>query len=97
MNKLLQAIVADQQVYSDAPLWEEVKSYGKIKVDDKTVSISESQYGHSLKIDTGKGVCYIKLRSSAKTDKKEYTVADFAATRDGEYGVRAGVVKRMAY
>lgn len=97
MNELLQQIIADQTIYSNAPLWEEVKSYGTLQVDGTTVSLSESKYGHSLKINTDSGVVYIKLRSSAATDKPQYTVADFAATRDGDYGVRAGVVKRMAY
>lgn len=99
MANLLDQITDGVRSYSDAPLWEEVKVFGKVKVDDKQVRVSSSQYGHSLAIVKADGsVCYIKLRSNADHTKKEFTVADFTATRDSSsYGVNAGDMKRMAY
>lgn len=99
MSNLLEQITDGIQSYSETPLWEEVKTFGKVKVDGKQVRVSSSQYGHSLAIAKADGsVCYIKLRSSADHTKKEFTVADFTATRDSSsYRVNAGDMKRMAY
>jgi hypothetical protein len=88
------------KVYSGTPLWvAQGKAIAISKIGDNcVVQENNGTYkGHSLVIEEGEKRMYVPLKQGVSPEKSEYTLQEFAASRDWEeYNISAGDTKVFA-
>lgn len=94
LNKLQAAGI---KVYESTPLWEAGATIiANLPINDNTV-VMDGKFGPQIAIEEDGKRAYIQLKTGVATDKKEYKVVEFSASRDWEeYNIVAGQTKLFA-
>lgn len=88
------------KVFSSTPLWEKVGTpIQKVKISENAVVVESEKYpgSYQLVVQEGDQRVYIPLKQGAKPEADEFTIQEFAATREWpERNISAGETRIFA-